>query len=90
MATRHSEYLRQADEWYCEPAWVVDALLDALPNLAAVHDPCCGVGTVVDAAIRRGLVATGSDIADRAGGRFPVRDFLSDPARYPNIVSNDV
>jgi hypothetical protein len=55
---------------------------------SGLHDPCCGIGTIVDASTRRGIAATGADIVDRAGGRFPVRDFLADTAMYPNIVCN--
>jgi hypothetical protein len=34
------------------------------------------------------LKASGADIVDRAAGRFPVRDFLSDAEFYPNILTN--
>jgi hypothetical protein len=53
-----------------------------------IHDPCCGIGTVVDAASNEGLQATGADIVDRADGRFPVRDFLAEETRYTNLAFN--
>jgi hypothetical protein len=86
MATRHSEYKRIPDDFYSEPPWVADALLDHLP-LHALHDPCCGFGTIVTAALRRGIKATGADIRDRAHGMFLQRDFLEDPTVYPNITN---
>jgi hypothetical protein len=88
MGTRHSEYDRAAEDWYVEPSWTVDILLDRFAFADGLHDPCCGWGTVVDTALARGLVATGADIADRANGRFPVRDFRQDRAIYPNFVMN--
>lgn len=65
----------------------MDILLDRF-RLDALHDPCCGRGTVVDTALARGIAASGADIADRAQGRFLVRDFLQDDAIYPNLVMN--
>jgi hypothetical protein len=89
MAQRHSEYVRAAADFYSEPPWVVHALLDFLgPIPGGLHDPCCGTGTVIDAALGRGVGATGADVADRAGGRFPVRDFRDDQGIYANIVTN--
>jgi hypothetical protein len=87
VATRHSEYQRIPDDFYSEPPWVADALFDHLP-LKALHDPCCGFGTIVTAALRRGIKATGAHIRDRAWGMFPVRDFLTDSTVYPSIVTN--
>jgi hypothetical protein len=88
MSVRHSQYARDPLNWYVEPDWCIDALLDALPDISVLHDPCAGIGTVVDRALARRLTAAGADIVDRANGRFPVRDFLADAATYPNIVSN--
>ena len=55
MGTRRSEYQRDSDDWYVEPDWTVDLLLDALPQIDALHDPCAGRGTVVARALRRGF-----------------------------------
>jgi hypothetical protein len=88
MTTRHSEYVRAADDFYTEPTWTVAALFHHMPLHGGVHDPCCGIGTIIDVALSRGLKATGADIADRAGGRFQVRDFLSDQSTYPNVATN--
>jgi|SRR5271166_3381780 len=92
MGTRHSEYSRDAYDWYVEHSDVSDALFGKLEavgfDLNEFHDPCCGLGTIIDVAGRHGIQATGADILDRAHGRFAVRDFLQDGRRYANIVTN--
>ncbi len=73
---------RHPENWYVEEAWCWDRLFDKLkfrPGLDLI-DPCCGKGTVVDAALRAGLRAWGSDIVprwapDAPAGRYAVRDF---------------
>lgn len=78
-------------EYYKEPAWAVEALLDAERFIGDTLDPCCGSGTIPDTFNKRGLTAYGSDIVDRAAGRFNVGDFFADGVVEPsvsNIVSN--
>jgi hypothetical protein len=87
MPVRRSEYIREHHDWYVEPSWTADLLLDALPELDTFHDPCCGWGTIVSCGLRRGLRATGADIADRCG-LYDKRDFLTDARRYANIICN--
>lgn len=88
MSTRHSGRRRAPGDFYVEPDWADRALFDALPGLSAVHDPCCGLGTIVEVARQHGIVATGADNVDRTGGRFPLRNFLEDTAVYPNVCTN--
>jgi hypothetical protein len=88
MSTRHSEQPRAAGDFYVEPDWVPSALFGHLTLRGGLHDPCCGIGTIVDVAARHGIAATGADIADRSAGRFPVRDFLTDEGIYANVVAN--
>ncbi len=88
MGTRHTEFARVDGDFYSEPPFAVAALFDQIEVVGTLHDPCCGLGTVPDVAVRRGMVATGADIADRAGGRFAVRDFLADKRRYDNLIFN--
>lgn len=79
------------NEWYKEPRWAVDALLDAERFISSVYDSCCGTGTVPDAFADRGFEAFGSDIVDRADGRFHVRDFFEGEKvidSVGNVVSN--
>ncbi len=88
MAARHSGYARIRHDYYREPNWCVDNLFDTITFVGAIHDPCCGAGTIVDTAQCRGLVATGADIVDRANGRFPIVDFFADTRTHENLVTN--
>lgn len=88
MGTRHSKRPRAKNEFYVEPDWAVTPLFRHLSLAGGLHDPCCGIGTIVDAAVRHGIAATGADIADRAKGRFPIQDFLTDRDMRANIVTN--
>jgi hypothetical protein len=50
---RHSGYPRDQQEWYVEPRWCVELMLDQLerdgePFEGEVLDPCCGGGTIPD------------------------------------------
>lgn len=82
MGERKSDYELAAHGWYVEPAWCVTALLERVPFVGQIHDPCCGLGT-----IPRVTGGTGADIIDRGFG-FPARDFLTDEETYDNIVMN--
>jgi hypothetical protein len=75
-------------EWgfYVENRWVVHQLLDAVEITGAVHDPCCGVGTIPSVCLERGIPATGSDIRDRGFGT--VRDMFDLAEPFDNIISN--
>ena len=88
MGTRHSGYVRADGDFYSEPPWAVTALLHHVPMCGSIHDPCCGIGTIVDTATSKRLQAAGADIVDRAIGRFPIRDFLGDETSYTNLVFN--
>jgi hypothetical protein len=82
MGERPSEFVRDPHDWYVEPSWSVEILRDLVPFRGAIHDPCCGMGTIPH--VFRG---TGADLVDRGYG-FPVRDFLTDRSGYQNIVFN--
>lgn len=86
------------EKWghYVENRWAVDLLLDAVTLHAdalaidrirgAVHDPCCGVGTIPSRCLERGIPATGSD---RFGHGFgDVTDMFDLTGPYDNIISN--
>jgi len=80
---------RHVDDFYIEPAWSVELLLDAEPFVGVVWDPACGSGTIVKTCSARGIDAVGSDIVDRGFGG--VQDFLDPAAEFVNvhnIVSN--
>lgn len=82
---------RDPGDFYIEPAWAVDLLLDAEPFYGDVYDPACGSGVIVRQFRARGIDAFGTDIVSRGfapGGR----DFLdyapTDHRPAANIVSN--
>ena len=70
-------------DFYIEPAWTVDALLDVETFFGTIWDPACGSGTIVKTCLARGLTAVGSDIADRGFGG--VQDFLSIDHLFVNV-----
>lgn len=71
-------FKRDEHDWYVEPRWCVDALLDAEPFPERVYDPACGMGTIPDALLARKMKVHATDLVDRGmGGDF---DFLSDDA----------
>lgn len=80
---------RDAHDFYIEPRWCVDLLLDAVSFEGNVWDPACGCGTIPKACAARGLEAAGSDLVDRGYGER--LDFLA-PMRtvfdVDNIVTN--
>lgn len=81
--SRHSGFERDTLDWYVEPGYVVDQLLDAEDFSGhVIYDPSCGQGTILDRAAARGLATLGSDVVDR-GARdrhsWARRDFLHDP-----------
>lgn len=69
---RSTNYERAADEWYVEPRWCVEQLLDAIDFCGDwIWDPCCGGGTIPDAMRAKGHnFVLASDIVDRGYHRF--------------------
>jgi hypothetical protein len=88
---------KEEHQHYVEPFWCSQRLFDieSIPG-DVVHDPCCGWGRVVKAAVDAGYRAFGSDIVDRSkdshaetvpGAEFFVHDFLGEPsARIKSIA----
>jgi hypothetical protein len=87
MAERNSGHPRDPLDFYVEPASVVHSLLNVVAFTGPIHDPCCGVGTVVKAAWERGIHASGADIVQRAP-QFELQDFFSDQRPRSNVVTN--
>jgi hypothetical protein len=80
---------REINDHYVEPAWCSKRLFEDEGFDGAIHDPCCGFGTIVAEALRHGLAATGSDLVDRGWHGTRVTDFLApDGEGYENIVCN--
>ncbi len=61
-------YDRAASDWYVEPRWSVDALLDVESFEGITWDPSCGAGNIPMAFRQRGMLCWGSDIIDRGFG----------------------
>ena len=59
------QYEQDEHDFYIEPSWCVDALLDHVTFHGAIYDPACGVGTIPEACKARGLMASGCDIVNR-------------------------
>jgi hypothetical protein len=84
-------FSRDADDFYIEPQWVVDALLSSEYFNGMVYDPAAGSGTVLAACRERDIPARGSDVSGRVvNGVTPGVDFLSDywPVWAHNIICN--
>lgn len=95
---------RQAEDWYCEPAWCWQRLFERkgfAPGMT-VLDPACGLGTCVEAAHAAGMQALGSDIVPRweampdRRGTYWLADFLAafpvrlgDAWEFPDIIASN-
>ncbi len=85
---RASGYERAERDWYCEPRWIVDALLSVETFAGACWDPAAGGGNIPDAVIAQGLPCIATDIRPQ---RDDVRqmDFLNGICGgVSNIISN--
>jgi hypothetical protein len=91
---KDSGYERVEGDWYVEDNHSVDLLFHHVEFPKGIHDPCCGMRTILHRARVHGVKATGCDIVDRRQGReeirdrFSMQDFLSDPRMHPSIVTN--
>jgi hypothetical protein len=77
---------RAHDEFYLEPRWLINALLDVETFDGSVLDPFCGGGNIVGACLQRGITATGSDLWDRGFGER--RDAFDIAEPIDNVLSN--
>lgn len=78
---------RAANDWYVEPEWAVEGLLDVQRFSGLVWDPACGKGTIPRVFRRHGHETMGTDLVDRGLGAS--QDFLKTEG-WPvdNIVCN--
>jgi hypothetical protein len=83
---RGSGCQRQALDFYREPHWAVDALLDVERFEGPVLDPARGSGTIPLVCKKRGIMATGGDIVNRGFGDQV--DFFDRWEIVANILSN--
>lgn len=79
-------------DFFQEPTWATDLLLDRIAFEGEILDPSAGEGRIVQTCARRGYPSWGSDIVPRAPGIAGNVDFL-DPDSYSrkavdNIIMN--
>lgn len=88
---RASGYERNADDWYVEPSWAVDALIAAeRPFVGDVLDPCCGGGNIPNRLRLAGVECLASDIICRNDFADQILPFdQAIPGMMPDsVVSN--
>jgi hypothetical protein len=81
-----SGYERHDGDFYVEPRWLVEALLDVEPIVGSAIDPFAGGGSIVGVCLSRGIKATGSDKFNRGFGQ--IRDAFSLDEPTDNVLSN--
>jgi len=76
--------------WYVDEQWCSVRLFDVEKFEGDIHDPCCGMGRIPDAARRAGYSTCATDIVDRGYWDFKgCADFLKcDRALARNVVCN--
>jgi hypothetical protein len=77
---------RAENDFYIEPRWLVEALLDAERFEGSVYDPFCGGGNIVGACLERGLAAVGTDLFDRGFGTRRDAFCIAEP--IDNVLCN--
>lgn len=91
---KRSGYDRADLDFYIEPQWTVELLLDREPFDGLTWDPACGSGTIPAAFEARGLDVRASDLVDRGWPETVLHDFLGngwvDPDQLPVVVDNIV
>ena len=79
---------RETNDHYVEPAWCSERLFDVEEFYGRINDPCCGFGTIPEAAYRAGIGATACDLVDRGYKGGWVEDFFTSTWPRDNIVAN--
>lgn len=85
-----TDHARVASDWYVEPGWCTELLLQAVDFVGPIWDPCCGCGTIPKTIQRCGNITNGyggSDLVYRGYGEGG-RDFLADPGPWFNLIFN--
>ena len=79
---------REKHDHYVEPAWCSERLFAVEPFHGNVDDPCCGFGTIPEAAYRAGIGVSASDLMDRGYAGTRIEDFFASTRSRDNIVCN--
>lgn len=86
---RASGYDRVQTDYYVEPEWIVDALLDVEAFPGVNWDPACGRGNIPKTLEKRNLICLGSDLVDRGYGETENFFYYKHMSRsVENIISN--
>jgi hypothetical protein len=80
------QYDRSDNDWYVEPRWCIERLIENVKFEGVIHDPACGAGKIPKTFNEHGYATTGSDIKDRGYGE--IQDFFRDIRIRDNIVTN--
>lgn len=75
---RASGYDRATGDWYVEPPWIVEALLDAEKLEGVCWDPFCGAGNIPSILQEHGILCRASDLVDRGYGATGYSFLISD------------
>jgi hypothetical protein len=82
----HSGYKRVKHDYYREPTFAVDRLLENETFTGSIFDPFCGGGTIPARCRAQGLQADGSDLQDIEG--CTVQDAFSITEMHDNYIAN--
>ena len=82
-----SGYERVTHDWYVEPKWSINALMDVECFEGISWDPSCGGGNIPKAMQECGHDCRGSDIADRGFGTTGL-SFFDAADTVDNIITN--
>lgn len=85
---RGSGYVRNLDDWYCEPIKATVALLGAERFWGVIVDPACGQGNIPRTCQAAGLDCRGFDLVNRGYSQDPVDFMAADYSWADHIVSN--
>jgi len=78
---------RDPENYYTEPSWCSERLFDVERFVGPIHDPACGSGRILDAAMSKNIRSSGADIIPRRGD-IALIDFMDDTFPHDNIVTN--
>ncbi len=87
---KRSGYDRADLDFYIEPEFVVDLLLDHEAFDGLTWDPACGSGTIPATLEARGLRTQASDLVDRGWPGTVIHDFLGDGWVDPDRLAVEV
>ena len=86
-----SGYERDEHDWYLDPEFCTEFLMDKVYFEGPIYDPACGQGNILNVFDSRGYVTTGCDIVDRGWPKmYPTADFLRDDRIHMGLIRNIV